>query len=190
MKSPPLKKVAKQTTLSGSGRASTMMAKKGWRQYTTLLPFGQQNRVHWPLLFECCLECRLQAGSFRVQNLPLKSATPNYTCRAGRCTPESIMIFSGPYDDVTIPEVSLTDFILKSNPELKDKRALIDGPTGRSLTYGQLEDDVRRTAASLANRGFKKGDVFAILSTNRPQSALAFHPVAILRATTPTSTPL
>jgi len=25
-----------------------MMAKKGWRQYTTLLPFGQQNRVHWP----------------------------------------------------------------------------------------------------------------------------------------------
>jgi acyl-CoA synthetase (AMP-forming)/AMP-acid ligase II len=89
------------------------------------------------------------------------------------------MIFRGPYTDVTIPEVSLTDFILKSNPELKDKRALIDGPTGRSLTYGQLEDAVRRTAASLAQRGFKKGDVFGIFSTNCPEYAVAFHAVAM-----------
>src|SRR5260370_9955305 len=100
------------------------------------------------------------------------------------------MIFSGPYDDVTIPEVSLTDFILKSNPELKDKRALIDGPTGRSLTYGQLEDEVRRTAASLAKRGFKKGDVFGILSTNCPEYALAFHSVAMLACINTTLNPL
>ena len=78
------------------------------------------------------------------------------------------MIFRGPYPDVTIPEVSLSDFILKSTPELKDKPALIDGPSGRSLTYAQLEDAVRRTAASLAKRGFKKGDVFGIFSTNCP----------------------
>ncbi len=91
---------------------------------------------------------------------------------------------------MTIPEVSLTDFILKSNPELKDKRALIDGPTGRSLSYGQLEDAVRRTAASLAKRGFKKGDVFGILSTNCPEYAVAFHAVAMLGGINTTLNPL
>ena len=75
------------------------------------------------------------------------------------------MIFRGPYPDVTIPEVSLTDFILESTAELKEKPALIDGPTGRVLTYAQFEDSVRRVAASLAKRGFKKGEVFAIFST-------------------------
>jgi len=100
------------------------------------------------------------------------------------------MIFRGPYDDVTIPEVSLTDFILKSNPELKGKRALIDGPTGRSLTYGQLEDAVRRTAASLAEKGFKKGDVFGIFSTNCPEYAVAFHAVAMLGGINTTLNPL
>ena len=100
------------------------------------------------------------------------------------------MIFRGPYPDVTIPEVSLTDFILKSTPELKDKRALIDGPTGRSLTYGQLEDAVRRSAASLAKRGFKKGDVFGIFSTNCPEYAVAFHAVAMLGGINTTLNPL
>jgi acyl-CoA synthetase (AMP-forming)/AMP-acid ligase II len=100
------------------------------------------------------------------------------------------MIFRGPYADVTIPEVSLTDFILKSNPELRDKPALIDGPTGRSLTYGQFEDAVRRTAASLAKRGFKKGDVFGIFSTNCPEYAVAFHAVAMLGGINTTLNPL
>jgi hypothetical protein len=42
MKSPPLKNVAKQMMLSGFDCSSAMMK---LRQYTTLLPFGQQNRV-------------------------------------------------------------------------------------------------------------------------------------------------
>jgi acyl-CoA synthetase (AMP-forming)/AMP-acid ligase II len=100
------------------------------------------------------------------------------------------MIFRGPYAEVTIPEVSLTDFILKSNPELRNKLALIDGPTGRSLTYGQFEDAVRRTAASLAKRGFKKGDVFGIFSTNCPEYAVAFHAVAMLGGINTTLNPL
>jgi len=100
------------------------------------------------------------------------------------------MIFRGPYPDVTIPEVSLSDFILKSTPELKDKPALIDGPSGRSLTYAQLEDAVRRTAASLAKRGFKKGDVFGIFSTNCPEYAVAFHAVAMLGGINTTLNPL
>ena len=90
------------------------------------------------------------------------------------------MIFRGPYPDVTIPEVSITDFILQTIGEFKDKPALIDGPTGRSLTYGQFEDAVRRTAASLTKKGFGKGDVFGIFSTNCPEYGVAFHAVAML----------
>ena len=90
------------------------------------------------------------------------------------------MIFRGPYPDVTIPEVSITDFIFQATGEFKDKPALIDGPSGRTLTYGQFEDAVRRTAASLAQKGFKKGDVFGIFSTNCPEFGVAFHAVAML----------
>jgi len=100
------------------------------------------------------------------------------------------MIFRGPYPDVSIPEVSLTDFISQTTSKIPDKTALIDGPSGRSLTYGQFNDGVRRTAASLAKRGFKKGDVFGIFSTNCPEYAVAFHAVAMLGGVNTTLNPL
>jgi acyl-CoA synthetase (AMP-forming)/AMP-acid ligase II len=100
------------------------------------------------------------------------------------------MIFRGPYPNVDIPEVSLTDFIFKSTGEFKDKPALIDGPTGRALTYGEFEDAVRRTAASLARKGFRKGDVFGIFSTNCPEYGVAFHAVAMLGGINTTLNPL
>ncbi|PYS86328.1 MAG: 4-coumarate--CoA ligase family protein, partial [Acidobacteria bacterium] len=100
------------------------------------------------------------------------------------------MIFHGPYPDVTIPDVSLTDFIFKSANGIQDKPALIDGPTGRTWTYAQLENSVRRTAASLAKKGFKKGDVFGIFSTNCPEYAIAFHAVAMLGGINTTLNPL
>jgi acyl-CoA synthetase (AMP-forming)/AMP-acid ligase II len=90
------------------------------------------------------------------------------------------MIFRGPYPDVSIPEVSITDFIFQTTAKFRDKPALIDGPTGRTLTYGQFEDAVRRTAASLDRKGFGKGDVFGIFSTNCPEYGVAFHAVAML----------
>jgi len=39
---------------------------------------------------------------------------------------------------------------------------------------------VRRTAASLAQKGFRKGEVFGIFSTNCPEFGVAFHAVAML----------
>jgi len=100
------------------------------------------------------------------------------------------MIFRGPYPDVTIPEVSLTDFILKSKPELHDKPALIDGPSGRALTYAEFGDAARRVAASLHRRGFRKGDVLGIFSTNCPEYAVAFHAAAMLGGINTTLNPL
>lgn len=100
------------------------------------------------------------------------------------------MIFRGPYPEVTIPEVSLTDFIFSSTQEIRDKPALIDGPSGRTVTYGQFEDAVRRVAASLAKKGFKKGDVLGIFSVNCPEYGILFHAVAMLGGINTTLNPL
>jgi acyl-CoA synthetase (AMP-forming)/AMP-acid ligase II len=90
------------------------------------------------------------------------------------------MIFRGPFADVDIPEVSLPEFVFRRTTELGDKPALIEGPTGRIVTYAELWQSIHRVAASLAARGFKKGDVLGILSPNVPEYAMAFHGVALL----------
>ena len=46
------------------------------------------------------------------------------------------MIFRSPYPDVAIPDVPLTPFILRHAERLANKPALIDGVSGRMLTYG------------------------------------------------------
>ena len=100
------------------------------------------------------------------------------------------MVYTSPFPDVAIPEVPLTQFLFAGAATRADKPALIDGPTGRTLTYGQLVGAIRLVAASLAKRGLKKGDVFAIYSPNLPEYAVAFHAVASLGAINTTVNPL
>ncbi len=90
------------------------------------------------------------------------------------------MIIKGPYADVEIPETALTPFTLHRAQELADKPALIEGPTGREVSYKQLADSISIAAYNLQQRGFKKGEVFGILSPNCPEYAIAFHAVATL----------
>lgn len=90
------------------------------------------------------------------------------------------MIFRGPFPEVAIPEVSITPFVFQNAKERGDKPALIDGPTGRAITYSDLTESIARVAASLGRRGFKKGEVFGILSPNVPEYAIVFHAVACL----------
>jgi acyl-CoA synthetase (AMP-forming)/AMP-acid ligase II len=90
------------------------------------------------------------------------------------------MIIKSPYPDVEIPQIPLTNFVLQRADELGDKPALIEAPTGRTITYTQLADSIRRAASNLSQRGFKQGEVFGILSPNIPEYAIAFHAVATL----------
>ncbi len=90
------------------------------------------------------------------------------------------MIIKGPYPDVDIPETALTPFVLRRAKDLAEKPALIDGPSGRTLTYSQLADSIAIAAHNLRERGFKKGDVFGILSPNCPEYGIAFHATATL----------
>src|SRR5438874_369384 len=85
------------------------------------------------------------------------------------------MIFRSPYPDVRVPDVALHRFVLAGAAGRADQPALIDGPSGRALTYGQLARGVERLAAGLAARGFRRGDVLALFMPNLPEFALAFH---------------
>jgi acyl-CoA synthetase (AMP-forming)/AMP-acid ligase II len=100
------------------------------------------------------------------------------------------MIFRSVHPDVAIPETTVTAYVLRQADRLRDKPAMIDGPSGRTLTYGQLTDGIRRVATALHQRGFKKGDVFAIYSPNVPEYAIIFLAVAALGGINTTANPL
>ncbi|HEY0080127.1 MAG TPA: 4-coumarate--CoA ligase family protein [Pyrinomonadaceae bacterium] len=100
------------------------------------------------------------------------------------------MIFRSPFPDVSVPEISLTELIFERARTRTEKPALIDGLSGRTLTYGQLMEQVRRVAAGLAARGFRKGDVLALYSPNCPDYAVVFHAVASLGGINTTINPV
>src|SRR5688572_22485679 len=79
---------------------------------------------------------------------------------------------------IEILDTDVTSFVLEGAGQRGDKPALIDGPTGRAVTYEELINGVRALAAGLAARGFGKGDVLAVHMPNLPEYAIVFHGVA------------
>ena len=100
------------------------------------------------------------------------------------------MIFRSPHPDVTIPDIALTPFVFQQAERLADKPAIIDIGSGRSLTFGEVLAQARRLATGLSERGFKKGDVVAMLTPNIPEYPVAFHGVALAGCAMTTLNPL
>ncbi len=88
-----------------------------------------------------------------------------------------------------IPEIPVTQYVLRHADRLADRPALIEGVGGRTLTYGQLSDGVRRIAGGLVARGFGKGHVLAMLAPNVPEYAVVFHGVMLAGGTVTTINP-
>ena len=93
-------------------------------------------------------------------------------------------------ESLEFPDADVTSFVLERAAELGDKPALIDGPTGRTITHGELEQATRALAAGLAARGFGPGDALAIYMPNLPEYAVAFHGVARAGGRATTANPL
>jgi acyl-CoA synthetase (AMP-forming)/AMP-acid ligase II len=100
------------------------------------------------------------------------------------------MIHRSPYPDVEIPDVSLHEVVFRHAEKLADKPALVDGMTGRTLTYAELAGATRAVAAGLAKRGYGKGDVLALYSYNLPEYVVAFHAATMLGGIVTTLNPL
>ena len=100
------------------------------------------------------------------------------------------MIFRSTDSPLSVPPLSLTDFVMHQFETLHDRAAVIEGLTGRTLTYAQLATGMRCMAVGLGKRGMRKGDVFAILLPNLPEFAIAFLGVAMAGGVVTTMNPL
>jgi acyl-CoA synthetase (AMP-forming)/AMP-acid ligase II len=90
----------------------------------------------------------------------------------------STVVYRSPLPDVEIPDAPLTTFVFERALEHRDRPALVEAPTARTVTYGELVDGIRGLAAGLSQRGFGKGEALTIYSPNLPEYAIAFHGVA------------
>ena len=102
-------------------------------------------------------------------------------------------MYRSPYPDIDVPNLNLTEQVFRAAVTQPDAIAMADGLTGRTITYGSLLEQIRQTAAGLAARGIKKGDVVSIWSPNVPEWPIAFFAVvrlgAIVHTSNPVSTP-
>ena len=89
------------------------------------------------------------------------------------------MIHASPLPTVEIPSTHLTPYVLRHAESMAGEVAVIEGMSGRSVTYGELADLIHRFGGGLTARGFAPGDVFAIMAPNLPEYAVAFHGTAV-----------
>lgn len=91
------------------------------------------------------------------------------------------MSIESPYPPVQIPSASVYDYLFADlDPTVADQIALVDAPTGNTITYRQLVQRIDAFAGALAARGLGPGDVVGLLAPNSSAFAVAFH--GILRS--------
>jgi 4-coumarate--CoA ligase len=84
-------------------------------------------------------------------------------------------IFTSPYGEIDPPAVTLTQHVFRTLEAQPERRAMIDGPTGREWTAGELTDAIRRFAGGIAGRGLGPGACVALMMPNAPEFAVAMH---------------
>ncbi|MBB6450878.1 long-chain acyl-CoA synthetase [Geomicrobium halophilum] len=81
------------------------------------------------------------------------------------------------YEDIEIPEMSLTEMLDESIRHHRDKTAMTFGEL--VYTYEEMDERIDRVARGLSQRGVKKGDRVALMLPNCPQYPVSYF--AILR---------
>jgi len=78
-------------------------------------------------------------------------------------------IVEGPALARALPSTTVPQFIRERIRHRPDALAMIDAPTGRTLTCATLDHQIGRAAAGLAAQGFRPGDTLLICSANSPE---------------------
>ncbi len=76
------------------------------------------------------------------------------------------MVIHSEFPPVEILDVPIHDAVLGRAQEYGDRPALVDGVTGKEISYAQLDGMSRRMAAGFAEMGIKHGDTIALYSPN------------------------
>lgn len=93
-------------------------------------------------------------------------------------------MFTSPYPDIEIPNVSVYECIFGTLEESDFARvALVDPGTGAETTFGELKAHVNAFGGALAARGVGKGTVLGLLCPNIPAFATVFHGALRIGAT-------
>lgn len=87
-------------------------------------------------------------------------------------------IFVSHHGTVDVPQISVTQKLFEGLEGREGEVAVIDGPTGRTLTAGALMTQIRALAGGLTARGVLPGGTVAILAPNIPEYPVVFHGVA------------
>jgi acyl-CoA synthetase (AMP-forming)/AMP-acid ligase II len=103
---------------------------------------------------------------------------------------ESTMTIRSPHPPVPLSGLRLTEYVLARAAEFGDKPAIIDGVTGRELSYRELKTAIGRCAAELAHQGVGPGDVLALAGPNCPGYCVVFHAAAMAGAAVSTINPV
>ena len=77
------------------------------------------------------------------------------------------MIIRSPHPEIAVPDIALTPYILRHAERLAVKPALIDGLSGRTLTYGEFA----RQFAVLLPDFLTVGSARAMYSPSMPRTA-------------------
>ncbi|MCO4769344.1 MAG: AMP-binding protein [Deltaproteobacteria bacterium] len=98
-------------------------------------------------------------------------------------------VYTSSRPDPVVPDQSVTEYILAGAAARGDRPALIEGATGRVITYAELNARIHSLAGGLAARGVGPGTTWALLAPNLPEYVIAFHGLALCGATTTTLNP-
>ena len=100
------------------------------------------------------------------------------------------VVFRSRLPDIEIPnEQTLQSYCFAKMAEVGSRPCIIDGQTGASYTYAEVESLSRKAAAGLRRMGVGKGDVVMNLLRNCPEFAFSFLGAARLGAATTTANP-
>jgi 4-coumarate--CoA ligase len=100
-----------------------------------------------------------------------------------------VIIHDSPFDDVPLRNCSITECVFDGLKRAPTAVVLIDGPTGRTVTAGQLMDDIRSVAGGLDSLGAGTGRTVALMAPNSPEYCTIFHAVAWAGGTITTVNP-
>jgi acyl-CoA synthetase (AMP-forming)/AMP-acid ligase II len=85
------------------------------------------------------------------------------------------MIITSEFPPVEILDVPIHDAVLGRAQEYGDRPALVDGVSGKEISYAQLDAMSRRVAAGFAELGIRHGDVIALYSPNTILYPVVFY---------------
>ncbi|CAM6017935.1 unnamed protein product, partial [Sphagnum balticum] len=99
-------------------------------------------------------------------------------------------IFRSKLPDIDIPDhMTLPEYCMERASQWPEKAAIVDGNSGKVLTFGELDLLSRRVAAGLVTLGVEKGGVIAVLLPNGAEFVTVFLGAAIRGAIVTTANP-